>query len=139
MSDTWRRLIGSRDQYGRAIFLAGRHSGDGKRRVKRINRLILETFVGPCPPGMECCHNDGSLANNALVNLRWDTPQANQADKLKHGTHSRGKPLVRLTNQEVLDIRSDRSAGLSVGAIARKRGRSIRAISRVFRQGEARQ
>lgn len=55
----------------------------GVRRL--IHRLILETFVGPCPGGMECCHNDGDPTNNALSNLRWDTSKANKADMAKHG------------------------------------------------------
>lgn len=28
------------------------------RRVQ-VHRLVLEAFVGPCPPGMECRHLDG--------------------------------------------------------------------------------
>lgn len=39
-----------------------------------IHRLVLESFVGPCPKEMQCCHNDGNPANNFVGNLRWDTP-----------------------------------------------------------------
>lgn len=52
-----------------------------------IHRLVLETFVGPCPPGMEGCHfPDPSPANNRLDNLRWDTHIANMADAKAHGS-----------------------------------------------------
>lgn len=50
---------------------------DLTRSAKLVHRLVLETFVGPCPDGMECCHADGDVTNNSLDNLRWDTHQAN--------------------------------------------------------------
>lgn len=57
-------------------------------RCKRylIHRLVLSAFVGPCPDGMEGCHSDGNPKNNALENLRWDTPSANARDRVRHGT-----------------------------------------------------
>ena len=61
---------------------------DGKRHEKRVHRLILETLVGPCPDGMEGCHNDGNRRNNGLDNLRWDTRKSNMHDAIRHGTHS---------------------------------------------------
>lgn len=51
-----------------------------------ISRLVLETFVGPCPKGMEGCHNDGDKSNNSPGNLRWDTHSNNIKDAFKHGT-----------------------------------------------------
>lgn len=56
---------------------------------KKVHRLVLEAFVGPCPDGMEACHNDGNWANAELVNLRWDTPSANQHDRVRHGHNHR--------------------------------------------------
>jgi hypothetical protein len=29
----------------------------------------LEAFVGPRPPGLVCCHEDGDPANNRVENL----------------------------------------------------------------------
>jgi hypothetical protein len=60
---------------------------DGAQRNIQVHRLVLEAFVGPCPPGMEGCHNDGNPSNNALSNLRWDTPSANRYDTVRHGNH----------------------------------------------------
>lgn len=56
------------------------------RRTVRASKLVLTTFVGPRPPGYHACHNDGCNTNDCLSNLRWDTPKANQADRVKHGT-----------------------------------------------------
>ena len=55
-----------------------------------VHRLILETFIGKCPKGMEACHNDGNPTNNKLTNLRWDTAINNQKDRIKHNTSNRG-------------------------------------------------
>ncbi len=54
----------------------------------RVHRLVLEAFVGPCPDGMEACHNDGDRQNNHLSNLRWDTHSNNVQDSIKHGTQA---------------------------------------------------
>lgn len=58
----------------------------GKSVLRNVGRLVLETFIGPCPEKMELCHNDGNPANNRLENLRWDTHSSNMLDKRKHGT-----------------------------------------------------
>lgn len=52
-----------------------------------IHRLVLETYVGPCPEGMEACHNNGNRIDNLLGNLRWDTRSNNHQDAIQHGTH----------------------------------------------------
>src|SRR4051794_31712386 len=71
---TWRRLRPRQTGLYEQVWLAG-----GSQPL--VHRLVLEVFVGPCPAGMECCHADGNSLNNALDNLRWDTPEANEADK----------------------------------------------------------
>lgn len=60
---------------------------DNQRATVTVHRLVLLAFVGPQPIGMEACHDDGSPANNALVNLRWDTRSANIYDRVRHGAH----------------------------------------------------
>lgn len=61
---------------------------NGKTATKKVHRLVLETFVGPCPKGMECRHLDGNPANNNLDNLKWGTKSENIHDSVKHGTHN---------------------------------------------------
>lgn len=61
---------------------------NGPDQVQRsVHRLVLEAFVGPCPEGMEGCHWDDDNDNNHLSNLRWDTHQANEQDKVRNGGH----------------------------------------------------
>ena len=60
---------------------------NNKRFQRKISRLMLETFVGPCPKNKECCHNNGVKDDNRLENLRWDTHSNNVKDAIYHGTH----------------------------------------------------
>jgi hypothetical protein len=67
-----------------------------KLKVKNthlVHRLVLLTFVGDCPDGMEGCHNDGNKLNNRLSNLRWDTHSNNELDKVIHGTKLKGSAV----------------------------------------------
>lgn len=58
-----------------------------------VHRLVLEAFVGPCPPGMECRHfPDRDPTNNRLDNLSWATRKQNMEDKASHGTNRKGVP-----------------------------------------------
>ena len=76
-------------------------------------RLVLTAFVGPCPHGMEACHNDGNPANNNLTNLRWDTVRSNVHDAIRHGTFIRGERVgsAILTATQVEWIRATYSCG----------------------------
>lgn len=53
-------------------------------RYRAVHRLVLEAFSGPCPEGLEACHNDGNKLNNRLDNLRWDTHRSNCIDRELH-------------------------------------------------------
>lgn len=61
---------------------------NGKHCGCSIHRLILESFVGQCPPGMQCRHLNGVRTDNRLENLKWGTRSENQQDAVKHGTHA---------------------------------------------------
>lgn len=59
---------------------------EGRRKNRMVHQIVLEAFVGPCPPGQQTCHNNGDPSDNRIENLRWDTPKENMADKRRHGT-----------------------------------------------------
>lgn len=67
-----------------------------------VHRLVLETFIGPCPDGHEGCHNNGNKYDNRLCNLRWDTHKNNIKDAVKAGAWSRN-PIDFGLRQRVLD------------------------------------
>lgn len=88
---------------------------NSRKADKRISRLVLEAWVGPCPANHEACHNDGNRTNNDLDNLRWDTMSGNQKDRVKHGTSSRGihrSGRRKLSAADVIKIRELRAAGV---------------------------
>lgn len=64
-----------------------RNSSLKLQKTRKVATLVAITFIGPRPPGLEVCHNDGDKGNSRLSNLRYDTPSANQLDKIKHGTN----------------------------------------------------
>lgn len=60
----------------------------GMRSVVAVHRLVLDAFVGPCPPGMEACHGPTGARDNRLSNLRWDSHRENCEDRdRRHSTH----------------------------------------------------
>lgn len=59
----------------------------GVRRCHLVHHLVLEAFVGPKPPGMECRHLNGNPADNRLANLQWGTSSENSYDVVRHGHH----------------------------------------------------
>jgi hypothetical protein len=105
----------------------------GKGASRKVHRLVLEAFVGPCPPGMECCHNDGNPLNNRLDNLRWDTRRSNQLDRNRHGTGSRGEKstVSRLLECEVREIKRGLRCGESYRQLAAVFGVSYGAVSAI--------
>lgn len=110
LSATWKRLIAQPDGDG---YLALNLFRDGRACRRKVHLLVLESFVGARPDGMEGCHNDGAASNCVLSNLRWDTPAANQQDRLRHGTHARGErsAKAKLTESQVRQIKARIAAG----------------------------
>lgn len=86
---------------------------DGVTAQYFIHRLVLETFVGPCPAGMECRHLNGDRIDNRVENLAWGTRQQNAYDRIAHGTQVRGMThhKSKLTDSDVAEIRRRIAAG----------------------------
>lgn len=57
-----------------------------------VHQLVLESFVGPCPPNMEGRHIDDDPANNNISNLCWGSRRENMLDRQRNGIdHGRNK------------------------------------------------
>lgn len=88
------------------------HSGSlsvnlGRNKTRLVARLVLEAFVGQCPPRMEACHfPDRDPSNCRLDNLRWGTSADNTADQRRHSTLIGGERhgMAKLTNAQVEEI-----------------------------------
>ena len=72
-------------------------NNDGLRKHKRVHQLIMLAFIGPCPDGMEVCHNNDIKSDNRLDNLRYGTPAENMEDMIKNhnGIHPAKKHTVK--------------------------------------------
>ncbi len=96
-----------------------------KKCTKQIHRLILETFVGPCPKNMESRHLNGDKLCCKLFNLKWGTKSENSYDALKHGTHpgikNKGEnhPMAKLTERNVKRIKRMLKNGVLQKVIAK--------------------
>jgi NUMOD4 motif/HNH endonuclease len=139
MDEAWRPVVGWEDKYlvsnrGQVMSLISHRlmklqpksgywvvklSGKGKQYSRYVHRLVLEAFDGPCPEGMECCHGpSGGQDNRWPENLRWDTPKANRADLVAHGTawwlgHERCPNGHEYTEENTYVTRSKRNGTLS--------------------------
>lgn len=98
-----------------------------------VHKLVMETFIGPCPDGLEICHADGNGHNNRLDNLRYDTKQANAKDRDGHPTHQRGQqnPSSKLTDDQAEEVRRLRAAGMKLRDIAGRFGIRESTVSRI--------
>ena len=77
---------------------------NGKKKTFPVHRLMLESFIGPCPEGKEGCHNDGNKENNLIYNIRWDTHSKNMHDSIKHKTFI-SNLKTKLNKEIVIEIR----------------------------------
>lgn len=105
-SEIQRILAGAVDQGYRFYSLSC-----GKcQTVMRAYRLVMLAFVGPCPDGLEVCHNNGKKHDCRLSNLRYDTRAANVMDAFRHGAW--------MAERDVISIREQYADGQPVADIA---------------------
>lgn len=101
----------------------------------RVHRLVLEAFVGPCPPGHEGAHLNGVRHDNRLANLAWKTKLGNADDKRRHGTMCRGEHhgQARVTAAQVEEIRAAAARGEPFLRIARRFPISATEVTKIAR------
>lgn len=93
-------------------YLAVTFAEGARREQWLVHIVVLTTFVGPCPEGMQALHRDGDKGNNALSNLRWGTPKENAEDRIAHGNSGKGEkhPRAKLSETEAQYIRWSKEA-----------------------------
>ena len=124
----WRRYMRferCKGDYWRVIF--------ANRKRVMLHVLVLTSFTGKCPDGMESAHIDGDPTNNELSNLEWKTRIGNWDDRKRHmreryercGEYNRN---AKLTPKDVLRIREMMSNGFSGVRVARVFGLSASSV-----------
>lgn len=111
-------------------------SHNGHRKRIFVHTLVLETFIGPRPEGMECRHLNGCKTNNHIGNLAWGTASENYHDKVLHGTANIGENngIAKLTANDVLEIRVRATNGETQASIANGFNVNQSAISKIVRR-----
>lgn len=86
-------------------------AGETKKRYR--HRLVAEAFLGKPKDGEVARHLNGQWKDSFLGNVAWGTHKENAADKLRHGTDSKGERngMAKLTESDVKDIRRMHSDG----------------------------
>lgn len=110
-------------------------SNGPRRATVNVHRLVLEAFVGPCPPGMECLHGPGGPQDNRLVNLSWGTRSKNHGhDQCRDGKCKCGEKATtaRLTQASVDEIKRQLTLGVTRAALARQYRVSWSTINAVY-------
>lgn len=117
---------GSRKQYC-CVSLGSNNSWD-------VHRLVMYTFVGPCPEGQEVRHLDGDPSNNNLSNLAYGTRKQNMQDAVRHGTTCRGSrnPQAQLDEDRVLMIKTLGKSGFQPKYIANAFHVSYEAVKQIL-------
>lgn len=108
----------------------------GKTHGRQIHRLVLEAFVGPCPTGMEACHNNSVPRDNRLSNLRWDTRKNNARDMVEAGSIPLGEDhkWAELEAGDVRAIRLLKESGESVTGLAKAYGVTTSTIYKLLQR-----
>lgn len=97
-----------------------------------IHQLVLLTYVGPCPHGMQVDHIDGNSTNNQLSNLRYVSARGNSENRKRHGKH-----YTSFTRKvDSVDVLSLKNSGIKYAAIATTLGISERQVSRIIHLNE---
>lgn len=133
--DKWIRLK-PRPMKGGYVTVALYHNK--KRTDRLVHRIVLETFVGACPDGMEACHADHDPSNNRLDNLSWGTHQENVQQSVDVGRISAILPgeshaQSKLTEDDIREIRRLAIEGVGHAELARRFGVKRGYISTVAR------
>lgn len=104
-----------------------------KSHYRKVHRLVLESFCGFRPPGMECRHLDGNRLNNRIDNLQWGTKAENVLDIERHGKVPKGELHGRskLTEADVREIIAKRKSGMTLTAIAAEHAVNHRQVSHI--------
>ena len=109
---------------------------DGRQRHVLAHRVIWEYVHGPiADPNLVINHINNDPADNRIANLELVTQRRNIEHATELGCMSRGetRPLAKLTEDAVREIRRAREAGATTVELGKRYGVNSATISRVAR------
>lgn len=107
---------------------------NGARFNRRMHRLVLDAFVGPCPAGFMGLHKNDIGSDNRCENLYWGTHADNMRDRAVNRRTARGVRTAssKLTDERVRALREEHAAGVSAGQLAKRVKLSKSAVCRLI-------
>lgn len=109
---------------------------NGEESPRAVHRLVLEAFVGPCPPGMECRHGENGKLDNRASQLCWGTKSDNCGpDKIRDDVINWGERngMAKLTEGDITEIRHLYATGETQKSIGQRYGVAGGAIGKIVR------
>lgn len=108
----------------------------GRGKMNNVHKLVLLTFVGPCPDSLQIRHLDGNKLNNNLSNLRYGTAAENYSDRILHGKSNNGSRngRAKLTEAIAREIRLffSQNPQLTYAAVGAKYNLSVSIVCRII-------
>jgi hypothetical protein len=99
-----------------------------KTKMMQVHRLVLETFVGPCPENCECNHKDGNYTKNKVGNLEWVT----RSENIKHSYEIGMREPVQMKGEENPFSILKEEEVLKIKGLLSKKVFSYREIGNIF-------
>ena len=102
------------------------------RGTRTVHSLVAETFLGPCPDGMEVNHKDGNRLNPHLENLEYVTRSGN----IRHAIYGDAMAYThrnKLSESDVSEIKRLLLAGAKGRDIAGRFSISEASVSMIKR------
>ena len=100
-----------------------------------VHRLVVRAFLGPCPPGKQVNHRNGSKTDNRASNLEYVTGAENYAHGerlgLMHKACGEQHGHSRINTYVVREIRRLRAEGLTLRTIGEQFGITETHVCRV--------
>ena len=129
LGPNWRRLRSWTDQRGYVkVTLRG-------RITHCVHRLVLCTFIGPCPRGHQARHVNDDKQDNSVANLRWGTPKENCRDRTANKRTAVGERVgsSKLSSKDIILAFALFRSGLLIREIAERLDVDASHMSKILR------
>ena len=102
-------------------------SKGSERKSVLVHKIVLTTYGGPRPEGMQVGHLNGIKTDNRIENLKWVTIRENSIHTFAHGTMH----CAKLTHDQVIEVKRLLRDGVSGAEVGRRFGLKKHSVSEI--------